>query len=373
MSRLVKIRDLVVYRDDRHYCGPGPSAVQLHDGTIVVVFRRAHNWVPEGVHVHGWPSTEACLTTSSDGGQTWSTPRIFTGGNITNQNLTLLPDGTLICITQRGETLPLHVYERLKDDHAGHVHVVRGFGFAYAAYGVQAMRSTDGGLSWEGPFFVLPIPGIEPVMPGWASPAGLRASAISLQDGAVGVAVYGHNGPNRDACAVWFMVSSDRGETWKPRGRIVDDPQGDFYYNETGVYQCASGKLVAFMRVERDPDDRLHTSVSTDGGRTWTAPRREEVKGHPYQAARLSNGNVLLAYGYRHEPRGIRARLLDPECVDVSAAEERVLRDDGGTGDLGYPHVLPLSDGTALVSYYHNIGGGTRHIAATLVAEDAAM
>ena len=239
------MRDLVIYQDERYYCGPGPSAVQLADGTIMVAFRRAYNWIPEGVYTHGWPSTEACLITSLDGGQTWSNPRIFTGGNITNQNLTLLPDGTLICITQRGETLPLHVYERLKEGPAAsHVHPLRGFGFVYAAYGVQVMRSTDGGLSWEGPFFVSPIPGINPVLPGWPSPAGLRASAIPLQDGSVGVAVYGHSGPDRDASKVWFMVSPDRGETWEARGCIVDDPEGQFYYNETGVYQCASGKLV---------------------------------------------------------------------------------------------------------------------------------
>ena len=46
------------------------------------------------VYSHSDPSTEACLITSVDGGQTWSEPRIFTGGNLTSQNLTLLPDGT---------------------------------------------------------------------------------------------------------------------------------------------------------------------------------------------------------------------------------------------------------------------------------------
>ena len=369
MSRLVKVRDLLVYRDERHYCGPGPSAVLLADGTLVVAFRRAYNWASEGVWAHGWPSTEACLTTATDGGETWSEPRIFTGGNITNQNLTLLPDGTLICITQRGQLLPIKVYERLDERQRSWARPSKDFGFVYASHGVQLLRSRDDGRSWEGPFFISPIPGLAPVLSGWPSPAGLRASAIPLPDGSVGVAVYGHSGTDREASTVWFMVSHDQGTTWEPRGHIPPEPTGRYHLNETGVYLCASGKLVAFMRVAGDPGDRLYTSCSVDQGRTWSVPRREEVKGHPYQAARLASGRVLLAYGYRHEPRGVRARLLDPECADVSGAAELVLRDDGGASDLGYPHVLPLLDGTALVTYYHNVGGGTRHIAATIVAE----
>ena len=370
MSSIVKVRDLVIYQDERYYCGPGPSAVQLADGTLMVAFRRAYNWRSEGVYAHGWPSTEACLTTSTDGGQTWSEPRIFAGGNMTNQNLTLLPDGMLICTSHRGELLPLKVYERLKDKQA-FVRPSKDFGFVYARHGVQALRSTDGGRTWEGPFYLSPLPGTEPILPGWPSPAGLRASAIPLDDGSVGVAVYGPTGADRHATSVFFMVSQDRGKTWQARGRIPDDPEGRVRFDETGVYQCASGKLVAFMRVAGDPDDRLYTSVSTDTGRTWSTPHREGVKGHPYQAARLTSGNVLLAYGYRHEPMGVRARLLDPECTDVSGAEELVLRDDGGVSDLGYPHVLPLPDGTGLVTYYHNVGGGTRHVAGTVVAEVA--
>lgn len=367
MSKIKKVKDLVVYCDDWYYCGPGPSAVQLQDSAILLAFRRAYNWGAMGYWAHGYPSTEACLTASSDGGKTWSEPRVFTSGNITNQNLTLLPDGTLICITQRSEVIPLKVYEKLKDSKP--LRIDDKFGWANASQGVQAIRSADNGLTWEGPTFLSPIPDAEPILPNWPSPSGLRASAIPLQDGGAGVAVYGLLGKGGLASNIWFMASDDKGETWQARGRIADDPEGEFYYNETGVYQCASGKLVAFIRVENDPDKSLHTSISNDGGRTWSPLKQEGIQGYPYQAARLASGNVLLAYGYRYEPMGVRARLLDPECEDIVGAEELVLRDDGGMMDLGYPHVLALADGTALVTYYHNIDGGTRHVAATIVAE----
>ncbi|MBI3943782.1 MAG: exo-alpha-sialidase [Chloroflexi bacterium] len=366
MANLGKICDLLIYRNDQYYCGPGPSAVQLQDGTIIVAFRRAYNWIPAGAYAHYYPSTEGCLTTSTDGGLTWSPSRVFIAGNVMNQNLTLLPGETLLWITQGREMVPLAVYEKQRANRA--FHQDPKFGWVSATTGSRAMRSKDYGATWEGPFPISPIPDTDPAFPGWPSPGYQRASATLLADGSIGIGIYAPTGPE-DGWDVWLMVSPDQGTTWQARGRIAHDPLGQYYYNETGLYQCPSGKIVAFMRVEKDPEKSLYTSTSLDGGFTWSTPRREVVKGYPYQAARLHSGRVLLAYGYRFAPMGVRARLLDPECEDIAGAEEIVLRDDGGATDLGYPHVLPLSDGTALVTYYHNINGGTRHIAATLVQE----
>ena len=82
---------------------------------------------------------------------------------------------------------------------------------------------------------------------------------------------------------------------------------------------------------------------------------------------RLPDKRVLLVYGYRHPPFGIRARVLDPECDDFSTAREIILRDDGGTGDLGYPWATMLSKNRVLVVYYFNQGDGPRYIAGTVL------
>jgi hypothetical protein len=76
---------------------------------------------------------------------------------------------------------------------------------------------------------------------------------------------------------------------------------------------------------------------------------------------------VLLTYGYRHAPFGVRARVLDAECTNAAEAEEMVLRDDGGTGDLGYPWATMISKDRALVVYYFNRTDGTRSIAGTFL------
>ena len=61
---------------------------------------------------------------------------------------------------------------------------------------------------------------------------------------------------------------------------------------------------------------------------------------------------MLLTYGYRHSPYGIRARLLDAEARDPGGAEELLLRTDGAGPDLGYPWAVSLPNGEVLVAYY---------------------
>jgi sialidase-1 len=81
----------------------------------------------------------------------------------------------------------------------------------------------------------------------------------------------------------------------------------------------------------------------------------------------LPDQRVLLVYGYRHKPFGIRVKILNAECTDFATTKEIVLRDDGGNSDLGYPWATMTADGKALVVYYFNKKNGTRHIAGTLL------
>jgi hypothetical protein len=74
---------------------------------------------------------------------------------------------------------------------------------------------------------------------------------------------------------------------------------------------------------------------------------------------------VCLTYGYRDPPFGMRARLS--EDGGVTWGPERVLRDDAGCHDLGYPRTVQRPDGTIVTVYYFNDRpDGERYIAATL-------
>jgi hypothetical protein len=76
---------------------------------------------------------------------------------------------------------------------------------------------------------------------------------------------------------------------------------------------------------------------------------------------------VLLTYGYRHEPFGIRARILNAECTDYRSAPEIIIRDDGGNTDIGYSWPVVIDKNRVLITYYFNKENGTRHIAGTIL------
>jgi len=148
------------------------------------------------------------------------------------------------------------------------------------------------------------------------------------------------------------------------------------------LYRTESGRLIGLFRTQSDfliPGVdfektylNLHIAVSEDDGRTF-APV-EEIDGlwgsSPFHALRLNSGKVLVTYGYRRQPFGIRAKLCDAELSDLATAEELILRDDAPNGDLGYPHSLQLADGTILVSYYISGDDGIRKIETTILTEN---
>jgi hypothetical protein len=177
------------------------------------------------------------------------------------------------------------------------------------------------------------------------------------------VVAYAMDGTSRTD--VHLMISADRGETWKYSCPVASHRAASF--NETSLYETPKGELVAFIRSEQF-DDMTVVARSRDGGRSFEPWQSAGWQGHPHHAVGLADNRVLLVYGYRHKPFGIRARVLDAECSDFAGAAEFVLRDDGGSGDVGYPWAVALPGRRALVTYYMNHDNGVRSIGGTLVS-----
>ncbi|MHC4499355.1 MAG: sialidase family protein, partial [Planctomycetota bacterium] len=92
---------------------------------------------------------------------------------------------------------------------------------------------------------------------------------------------------------------------------------------------------------------------------------RGEENGSPPAMVRLPDGRLVVAYGYRSWPLGIRARISKDDGKTWS--DEIVLRDDGGTWDLGYPRMMQRPDGKLVTIYYHNTRESPGpHIVATI-------
>jgi hypothetical protein len=161
-----------------------------------------------------------------------------------------------------------------------------------------------------------------------------------------------------------LLISVDKGLAWKYSCPVAVDAKVTF--NETSVYETPRGDIVAFLRTA-DFDDQACIARSADGGKSFGKWQSMGFQGHPLNALRLPDNRVLLTYGYRHEPFGIRARILNPECTDFASAPEIVLRDDGGNSDIGYTWPVLMEGNRVLVTYYFNKKNGTRYIAGTIL------
>jgi hypothetical protein len=349
-----KVRDLVVYRNERFYSA-FPSIVRRRDGELIVAFRRApeRRLTGAGGVSHTDANSNLVLVRSRDGGESWTKePELIWAhaeGGSQDPCMVQLSDGSILCASYAWYQMPA-----VKDAPAGR----RAFEFM----GGYLVRSRDGGKSWQGPMLPPPVPGAESKDPfGRLLPSYNRGAMCQGRDGRVYWAVAHQN--KWGTTSISLMISADGGTTWAYSCPIAEDEKVTF--NETSLYETAKGDLVAFVRTANFND---HTVVarSTDGGRSFGKWEDAGFQGHPHHAVRMADGRVWLVYGYRHKPYGIRARVLDAECREPGNAEEIVLRDDGGSGDLGYPWAAVLPGGKVLTVYYFNEGNGTRYIGGTI-------
>jgi hypothetical protein len=232
-------------------------------------------------------------------------------------------------------------------------------GWHFTFLGGYLLRSSDGGRHWEGPILPPVLPDEPERFPGIRLPAYNRGAMVqSRRDGTIYWAVARSKPDDFQHTWIDLLTSADRGTTWRHSGTIASAAKVAF--NETSLYETPRGDLVGFVRTGT-PDGVIVRS--SDRGRTWQWKELGLV-GHPFHAARLHDGHVLLVYGHRVTPFGVRARVMDIECNDW-AGPELVLRDDGGNRDLGYPWACVVSDRRALVVYYFNKDDGTRSIEGT--------
>ncbi len=356
---LRKLENIILYDDARFYSA-FPSIVQRPNGELLVAFRRAPErrpFDPSGV-THTDANSHLVLVRSTDLGKTWSRePQLIFAhpfGGSQDPCMVQLRDGSLLCSSYVWAPLPPPAIEKLKQP------VARAGSFAFL--GGYFMRSRDAGRSWTGPIVPPPCQG-DPTLDifGHPLPAYNRGAMCEGKDGRLYwvVAASSTNSPSRTG--THLLISADQGDTWNYSCPVAVDPKIEF--NETSLYETPKGDLVAFLRSEKFND---HTCIarSTNQGRSFQW-QDAGFQGHPHHALRLPDQRVLLVYGYRHAPFGIRARVLDPECTNAADAEEIILRDDGGNGDLGYPWATMVSRDRVLVVYYFNRANGTRHIAGT--------
>lgn len=187
--------------------------------------------------------------------------------------------------------------------------------------------SRDRARTWQGPYRIgdFGLPGISArtdIVPIAASEA-LFMLTSSKSDGMEG----------RIFCA----RTTDGGRSFSFQGFLMEETDG--YAIMPSSVRLPEGQIVtAARRMGTGDDGWIDIFRSDDLGISWRqvgGPIPTGFGGNPGALQILRDGLIALIYGYRHKPYGIRLRMSDDGGTTWSP--ETVVRDDGGSPDLGYP------------------------------------
>jgi hypothetical protein len=347
-----EVRHVDVSKEEGRFAGwPANHGIWSWGDEILVGFSRG-TYKDRGPyhHIDHDKPEEHVLARSRDGGLTWSVempkpPGVLAG--TPGMRHGTMPPGL-------NEEPLADLRERIDFTHPDFAMTIR---MENANNGVSRLYfSYDRGRSWRGPFR-LPLFG---------------------QKGVMGRTDYLVNGP--DDCLLVLTASKadgregrpfcarteDGGLTWRFVSFIGPEPSG--YAIMPSTVRVSATDLVTTVRRRDPPRSWIDAYASHDDGRSWSlrsTPEPETGEGNPPSLVTLPDGRLCLTYGVRARPFGIRARLSTDQGATWSEAV--VLRDDGGSTDVGYVRSVVRPDGKVVVIYYYtDRQSPTRHIAATI-------
>lgn len=363
------IESRVICRQPGRYIG-WPTVAKAPDGELFVVFSGDRD-------AHVDPFGKTCFMRSTDHGVSWSEAVVITDTPLDDRDagICVAPDGALVVswfTSHYDDYLGMQHYcageearwrEALarvrEEDIARWTHADSGMSGGRRV-GLWTRRSPDRGRSWE-----------EPVPAHCSAPHG----PITLSDGRMLFVGTSNFGRARDSARLGVAQSLDGGRSWELIASINALPQcggvgeGYCYLCEPHALEVAPGRILAMARWEQGgvPSAQRQPSMlwqfeSADGGHSWSEPRPTEIIGKPPHLTRLSDGRVLLTYGYRHPPYGQRACLSADGGQSWDYGHEIVLRDDAPSEDLGYPASVQADDGTIVTVYYQQEAAGEKTV-----------
>ena len=336
-----KIRDIKIISQEFQYYHGWPTVARRSNGELWVTWSG-------GREAHICPFGQVHSMTSRDDGETWSFPRVLLDSAIDDRDSGVLETakGSLIVTTftslayepsfKKQLASPTWPAEKLAHWKAAHARL--NDAERKAELGEWLIRSTDGGKTWS-----TRLPTIV------NSPHG----PTQLRDGRL---LYVGKELWNEKKRIGACESNDDGQTWRWLGEIPTRPGDEVAdgYHELYAVEAADGTLIAHIRNHNKADaGNTLQSESTDGGKTWSMPHAIGVYGFPSHLLKLSDGRLLMTYGYRRAPFGNQARISTDNGKTWS--ESMSISTDGKGGDLGYPSTVELADHSLLTVWYESM------------------
>jgi hypothetical protein len=173
----------------------------------------------------------------------------------------------------------------------------------------------------------------------------------------------------------YVLRSADGGSNWEYFSTMAFDAASIVDFEEPAIVRLADGRIVGMLRTHVNPSGdakNMAVVVSDDDGFSWSPPRFTNIWGYPADLVTLPDGRILVVYGYRRPPYGVRGCVSD-DGVHWNVANEFTIREGGVPAvhydnpgifqHIGYPAAALLSDGSILAMYHeHTDDDGERPI-----------
>ena len=321
---------------------------------------------------HVCPFGKDLMFISDDGGESWSSPTIVNDTWLDDRDagITYLGDGKMIlsyfCHPTEAYMTPwrdwvMHDAHEFGPVAEGMLECYEKFGADKNMAGTFIKRSLDYGKSW-GEAIRTPV----------SAPHG-PVKTLSGRLLYVGREFPGY--PNRymkmdypedkvapdDKDRIFLCESFDDGESWEVLSKLpVKEGFPANVLCEPHLVEMPDGEIIVAIRAHDDPAyDKftIYFTSSKDGGKSWSELWGLGHIGSPPHLCLLKDGSVVVTYGRRSAPFGIRAVVSKDACRTFS--EEFELW-SAPNGDLGYPATVQLDDGSLVTVHYQPYGDDTR-------------
>lgn len=154
-----------------------------------------------------------------------------------------------------------------------------------------------------------------------------------------------------------IALSDDGGETWRTSRPIVGEGPV-----QPSLVQRKDGTIVAYMRDNGLPPQRVQVSESRDWGETWSRPADAKVPnpGAGLEVIRLRNGRWLLVNNDTERGRHSLLVSLSEDEGKTWRWNRHLLLDrrESQPATGSYPSVIQAKDGTIHVTYSYTAPGG---------------